>query len=395
MFATFQVLGQVSAGFISDWFGRRVSLYLVIFWAYIGVMLEVISKDWRMWTGSKIVIGYATGMMQSTVPTYVAEVAPRECRAIGLSFSYLCMTFGSLLSTLVTYGTNLKWGADINDDRAFRVPLYIGLAVPTLVLIFELFILVESPSWLIMRGKRDKARSNLAYIHSWQKDFDLERAFAEPEYTLQKEAEQSELESQSSYLDCFKGVDLRRTFCAVFPPMTNNLAGSNLTGQYATYFFEIAGSNDPLVNSVITTIVGLLANVATFFTIETKSVGRWGLLLGGLITMTASMLAIGLIAEITHGVYSYASGVVLTFFVALFSAASTLGPGFAGFAYTGESGSSRLRAKTTTLGVVGNALVGLIMTTCLPYMLNATTAGGRGWGIKTGMTACFFLALTR
>lgn len=58
MFATFQVLGQVSAGFISDWFGRRVSLYLVIFWAYIGVMLEMISKDWRMWTGSKIVIGY-------------------------------------------------------------------------------------------------------------------------------------------------------------------------------------------------------------------------------------------------------------------------------------------------------------------------------------------------
>lgn len=188
------------------------------------------------------------------------------------------MTFGSLLSTLVTYGTNLKWGADINDDQAFRVPLYIGLAVPTLVLIFDLFILVESPSWLIMRGKRDKARSNLAYIHSWQKDFDLERAFAELEYTLQKEAEQSELESQSSYLDCFKvsfgthtdtsrltrdaqGVDLRRTFCAVFPPMTNNLAGSNLTGQYATYFFEIAGSNDPLVNSVITTSEHVFAHV--------------------------------------------------------------------------------------------------------------------------------------
>lgn len=68
---------------------------------------------------------------------------------------------------------------------------------------------------------------------------------------------------------------------------------------------------------------------------------------------------------------------MLVFFVALFIAASTVGPGVAGWAYTGESGSSRLRAKTTTLGTVGNALIGLIMTTCLPFLLDKA-------GAKTG-----------
>lgn len=53
-------------------------------------MLEVISSDWKMWLGSKIVIGFATGIMQSVVPTYVAEVAPRELRAIYLSFFNMC-----------------------------------------------------------------------------------------------------------------------------------------------------------------------------------------------------------------------------------------------------------------------------------------------------------------
>lgn len=53
-----------------------------------------------------------------------------------------------------------------------------------------------------------------------------------------------------------------------------------------------------------------------------------------------------------------------------------------GWAYTGESGSSRLRAKTTTLGTVGNAVVGLIMTTVLPYLLSADS--GAKWGAKTG-----------
>jgi hypothetical protein len=64
----------------------------------------------------------------------------------------------------------------------------------------------------------------------------------------------------------------------------------------------------------------------------------------------------------------------------------SIGPGVAGYAYVGESGSSRLRAKTTTLGVLGAATIGLIMTSALPWMLNARSAGGQGWGVKTGQS---------
>ncbi len=86
LFATFQIIGQFTGGYISDRFGLKMSFWNVIFWTYLGVMLEVIAKDWQMWLGSKIVIGFATGLMQSVVPTYVAEVAPRELRGIMLSF---------------------------------------------------------------------------------------------------------------------------------------------------------------------------------------------------------------------------------------------------------------------------------------------------------------------
>jgi hypothetical protein len=33
---------------------------------------------------------------------------------------------------------------------------------------------------------------------------------------------------------------------------------------------------------------------------------------------------------------------------------------------------------------MGNAIIGLIMTSVLPYMLNEPSAGGQGWNIKTG-----------
>jgi MFS family permease len=89
MFAFFQSIGQCFGGWQSDYFGRRFCIYSVVLWTYLGVTLEIIAHNWQMWTGAKIAIGFATGVMQSAVPTYVAEVAPRECRAITLGLCHL------------------------------------------------------------------------------------------------------------------------------------------------------------------------------------------------------------------------------------------------------------------------------------------------------------------
>jgi hypothetical protein len=105
------------------------------------------------------------------------------------------VNIGGLFATLVSWGTQKRWGGDIDNLLAFRVPLYVALALPTVSLICELLVLVESPWWLIMRGRRDEARKALDYIHSWQKDYDSDAKFAELEYTLEKEAEQAELVS--------------------------------------------------------------------------------------------------------------------------------------------------------------------------------------------------------
>jgi hypothetical protein len=110
-----------------------------------------------------------------------------------------------------------------------------------------------------MRGRHAECRKVLDYMHSWQPDYNSDAMFAQLEYTLEKESEVHEMSKQSSYLDCFKGTDLRRTFCAVFPPITQNLTGQNLAGTYATYFFQLAGSTEPLVDSVITTAVSRYA----------------------------------------------------------------------------------------------------------------------------------------
>ncbi|GAA5987219.1 hypothetical protein JCM10908_001864 [Rhodotorula pacifica] len=383
LFATFQVLGLMFGGQFADRFGRRPALYLVLFFTYIGVMLEIIATTWQMWLGSKIVIGFGTGIMQTCVVTYVSEVAPRELRGISLSLFNMAMNIGGLAATLIPWGTEKAYGGDPSDNRAFRVPLYVAIACPTITLLLQLIFLVESPWWLLMKGRQEQARKSLDYLYGKAPGYDSDKAIAELEYTLAKEAELKAAAAGSSYLDCLRGIDGRRTFCAIFPALTQNMSGQNLAGTYASLFFFGAGQKDPLVSSVITTAVGLACNFLSFFVLESKRVGRWFLLFSGLVVMTLCMLGIALIDVIANknGNYNGAAGKMLTVFVALFIAGSTLGPGVAGWTYTGEAGSSRLRAKTATLGTAGNAVAGLVWTSVLPYLLDADEAN---LGPKTG-----------
>lgn len=59
---------------------------------------------------------------------------------------------------------------------------------------------------------------------------------------------------QFSYLDCFKSVDLRPTFCATIPAFCQPLPGHVLCRPYATYFFALSGESNSLEAAVFQSI---------------------------------------------------------------------------------------------------------------------------------------------
>jgi hypothetical protein len=63
-----QFLGQITFAFICDKFGRRVGLYLVILVTYVGVTVEVVSPNYKVYTGAKVIMGLATGGLQVSIP---------------------------------------------------------------------------------------------------------------------------------------------------------------------------------------------------------------------------------------------------------------------------------------------------------------------------------------
>jgi hypothetical protein len=84
-----QFVGQLLTASMCDRFGRRYGLYAISLITYVGVTLEVVSPNFKVYTVAKVVMGIATGALTVSVPTYVAEVAPREIRggALGV-FSF-------------------------------------------------------------------------------------------------------------------------------------------------------------------------------------------------------------------------------------------------------------------------------------------------------------------
>jgi hypothetical protein len=66
---------------------------------------------------------------------------------------------------------------------------------------------------------------------------------------------------------------------------------------------------------------------------------------------------------------SNVAGKLLIAFITIANMGSVTGPGAAGWTYTAESGSARLRAKTTTFGNLGNAAGMNVFANTFPYLL--------------------------
>ncbi|KAJ5707337.1 hypothetical protein N7488_007138 [Penicillium malachiteum] len=286
---------------------------------------------------------------------------------------------GNLFSVLISYGTEHAWPS-VRNERSFRVSLYTCIALPVIIFIGFLVFIVDSPSWLVLHGHHEKARKSLRWLYPRDTEQVLDLKLAEIAYTVAMEAESEVEDKTAGYIDCFRGVDLRRTFCAIFPALSQPLCGNVICGPYATYFFSMVGFSNSLSATAIVICedplnspavgCGFACNIAVFFIVDHKRVGRWVILFGGLTLMFIGDLGIGLVGSIEPDVKSSsaASGLII-FFVCILGCGSFSGPGAVGWTYTGESGSMHLRAKTNTLGNLGNAAIAWVFVSTVSYMI--------------------------
>jgi sugar porter (SP) family MFS transporter len=150
------VLGAIFSPRVNEWLGRRATIMVASVVVVIGTIGAVAAQSFTMLVIFRLVIGIGIGFSSSTVPTYMAELAPAKWRGAMGALNQIFIVLGILIAFLVSYG--------LGSSSNWRL-MFAGAIVPAVILFFGLMLLPETPRWLLKNGREEEARAVLQSTH--------------------------------------------------------------------------------------------------------------------------------------------------------------------------------------------------------------------------------------
>ena len=127
-------------------------------------------------------------------------------------------------------------GLPITLRWAYKIPFAIQWAWPVPLFILA-YLAPDSPWWLVRKGRIEDAERSIQRLSSNMSPSQIQLKLAMMVHT---DAYEKTLQTESSYWDCFKGTNLRRTEIACMILAAQTWAGEAFAYN-ATYFFTQAG----------------------------------------------------------------------------------------------------------------------------------------------------------
>jgi MFS transporter, SP family, xylose:H+ symportor len=279
------IIGGAMAGFISKSIGRRNGLIISAL-AFSISAVGAWNPEKLNFFGTlpvfsfviyRIIGGIGVGLASMLSPMYIAEIAPANVRGKLVSWNQFAIIFGML----VIYFVNLVIARRGNEDwlvtEGWRWMFFSGLIPSGLFLILLMFV-PETPRYLVMKGKEEKALKVLKKISG---ETSAPEILKEIKDTLH---EKSIPWLSYGFLVIFIGILL-----SVF----QQFVGINVVLYYAGNIFRNMGnSNDSsMIQTIIVGIVNLVFTVLAIFTVD--RFGRKPLMIIGGVGMAISMLGLG------------------------------------------------------------------------------------------------------
>jgi MFS transporter, SP family, galactose:H+ symporter len=141
--------GALAAGRLADVLGRRQTLLLDAVVFMLGTGLAALAPSYEVLLLARVTTGLAGGMASSTVPLYVAEIAPAAIRGRLVAVNYVMVTLG----IVVGYCVNLAFAA----SGSWRAMFAVGM-LPAVALLLAMRRAPETRSRAEQRARQDPRR---------------------------------------------------------------------------------------------------------------------------------------------------------------------------------------------------------------------------------------------
>lgn len=372
-----EILGLFWTGIIAERFGYRKTIMGALFMVACFIFIVFFSKSIVQLLIGEILLGLPWGVFQTITTTYAAEVCPVALRAYLTTYVNLCWVFGQLIASGVLRGVITR-----HDEWGYRIPFALQWIWP-IPLGIGVYFAPESPWWLVRRERQEDAKKALMRLTSPERDPDFD-ADATINMIVHTNEMEKAVSAGTTYWDCFKGTDLRRTEIVCFVWAVQTLCGASLMG-YSTYFYEQAGlaQTNAFTMSMAQFAIGAIGTMSSW--VLMRWFGRRTLYVWGQLAMTAILLIIGFlgIVDKSNTGVQWAIGSMLLIYTFIYD--STVGP--VCYSLVAELSSTRLRAKSVVLARNLYNITGIVINIITPRMLNPTAWN---WGAKSG----FFFAGT-
>jgi MFS family permease len=140
------VFGTFIGGALMVDVGRKRAIAVTGVFFLLGPLAMALSADAAGLAVGRLVVGLGVGASAVCVPAYVAEMAPPETRGALVVTYELMLCFGMLFAGVADYALR---GAGPNNWRW----MVAAPAVPAAAMVFGIYVLPESPRWLVVRGR--------------------------------------------------------------------------------------------------------------------------------------------------------------------------------------------------------------------------------------------------
>ncbi|KAJ5633365.1 hypothetical protein N7490_009704 [Penicillium lividum] len=366
------IFGQILAFPIAPWLcdhtGRRFPIFIGSAFLVIGAILQCAAQNYAMFLISRMVIGFGGLIAVEASPMLVSELAYPTHRPVLVGYYNNLWYLGSLLAAWITYGTyfmgpNISW--------AWRIPSLLQGFFPLLQVLF-VYLLPESPRYLVQKDRYDEARKVLTKYHAGGDENSPLVDFEMQEIILTIQASKETKSGYRKFLST-RG-NLHRLLIIIAVPCMMQLSGNGLIAYYLHLILNSIGfTSDPQQLRINGGLAVFNFGVSIILSSFMEAAGRRRLFLISTIGMLACYVIWTALSAINQqrGFHDTGLGtgvIVMIFMYQLFYNAGLNGPPWV---YVTEVLPTHLRAKGTNIMQIASTCVILFNGYANPIAMDA------------------------